>query len=91
LAASFFATRRIYELDFVARTISSAGEGVLQLSDIQGRTVKRSGYMRAKPERGVFAVPFIRMDHPLAPSSSLVELLSKIPAGHTLLGDDESG
>jgi hypothetical protein len=35
LAASFFTTRRIYELEFAARTISSAEEGVLQLSDIQ--------------------------------------------------------
>jgi hypothetical protein len=39
----------------------------------------------------MFAVPFIRMDHPLALSSGLVELLSKIAAGHTLLGDDASG
>jgi hypothetical protein len=39
----------------------------------------------------MFAVPFIRMDHPLALSSGLVELLGKIAAGHTLLGDDESG
>jgi hypothetical protein len=39
----------------------------------------------------MFAVPFIRMDHPLALSSGLVELLGKIAAGHTLLGDDASG
>jgi hypothetical protein len=42
------------------------------------------GYLRAKPEQGVFAVPFVGMDQPLAVSSSLVELLSKIAAGHTL-------
>jgi hypothetical protein len=45
-------------------------------------------YMRAKPERGVFAVPFIRMDHPLAPSSSLVELVRLPKTGAILLTGD---
>lgn len=48
------------------------------------------GYLRAKPQRGVFAVPFIGMDRPLAVSGSLIELLSKLAAGRTLLGDDAS-
>jgi hypothetical protein len=65
LAASFLTTRRIYELEFVARTISSA-EGFrapkkvfcsFQIFRPNGKAI---GYMRAKPERGVFAVPFIR-------------------------------
>ena len=43
------------------------------------------GYLRAKPEQGVFAVPFVGMDQPLPVSSSIVELLSKIAGGHTLL------
>jgi cell wall assembly regulator SMI1 len=44
------------------------------------------GYMRAEPDQGVFAIPFIGMDQPLAVASSLVELLSTMAAGHSLLG-----
>src|SRR5262245_32371048 len=44
------------------------------------------GYRRAEPEQGVFALPLIGMDRPLAVASSLVELLSKTAAGHSLLG-----
>jgi cell wall assembly regulator SMI1 len=44
------------------------------------------GYLRANPEQGVFAVPFIGTDQPLAVSRSFVDLLSKIAAGHALLG-----
>jgi len=43
------------------------------------------GYLRAKPEQGVFAIPLIGMDQPLAVSGNLIELLSKIAAGHSLL------
>jgi hypothetical protein len=49
------------------------------------------GYLRAQPDQSVFAIPFIGMDQPIAVSGSLIQLLSKIAAGHTLLGDDASG
>jgi hypothetical protein len=48
------------------------------------------GYLRAKPEQGLFAVPFIGMDQPLAVSGNFIELQSKLAAGGTLLGDDAS-
>jgi hypothetical protein len=38
----------------------------------------------------VFAVRFIAMDQPLAVSDNFIELLSKLAAGRTLLGDDAS-
>jgi hypothetical protein len=49
------------------------------------------GDLRAQPDQGVFAIPFIGMDQPIAVSASLIDLLSKVAAGHTLLGDDAPG
>jgi len=60
---------------FVAIRSSGGGEGI--------------GYLRAKPEQGVFAVPFIGMDQPLAVSKSFVELFAKIAAGHALFGQGD--
>jgi SMI1 / KNR4 family (SUKH-1) len=48
------------------------------------------GYLRARPEQGVFAVNFVGMDEPLAVSSSLVKLLEKIAAGHSLLSQSST-